>query len=75
MDRDLPRPGRSPRPAAVRLASHVFTKEPPRADRVSQWRTQMSEADRATFEGVAGDLLAELGYEVTGGAGQASDLR
>jgi hypothetical protein len=75
MDRDLPRPGRPPRPAAVRLASHVLTKEPPRADRVSQWRTQMSEADLATFERVAGDLLAELGYEVARGAGRASGLR
>jgi hypothetical protein len=69
--RDLPRPGRSPRPGALRLASHALTKEPPRADRVSQWRTQMSEADRVAFEEVAGDLLAELGYEVAGGEGRA----
>jgi hypothetical protein len=75
MDRDLPRPGRSPRPGALRLASHALTKEPPRAHRVSQWRTQMSEADRATFEKVARDLLAELGYEVAGEASQASDRR
>jgi hypothetical protein len=73
--RDLPRLGRSPRPAALRLASHALTKEPPRADRVSQWRTQMSKTDRASFERVAGELLAELGYEVAGGAGQASGGR
>ena len=75
MDRDLPRPRRSSRPAALRLASHALTKEPPRADRVSQWRTQMSEADRVAFERVAGDLLAELGYEVAGDAGQANGRR
>jgi hypothetical protein len=62
--RDMHRPGRSPRPAALRLASHALAKEPPRTDRVGQWRTEMSAADRAVYEGIAGKLLAELGYEV-----------
>ena len=64
MARDLPRPGRPPRTSGQRLSSHALTREPPKADRVGQWRTQMSEADRTTFEGIAGNLLAELGYEV-----------
>ncbi len=71
--RDLPpsRPGRSPRPAALRLASHALAKEPPRADRVDRWRTEMSAADRAAFEEVAGELLNELGYEVGDVASQS----
>jgi hypothetical protein len=37
--------------------------EPPRAG-VRDWRTEMSASDRAAFEEVAGELLADLGYEV-----------
>ena len=37
--------------------------EPPRAG-VRDWRTEMPASDRAAFEEVAGDLLAELGYQV-----------
>ena len=36
--------------------------EPPRVG-VRDWRTEMSPGDRADFERVAGDLLADLGYE------------
>jgi hypothetical protein len=32
---------------------------------VRDWRTEMTEADRAAFEQVAGDLLHELGYDVS----------
>jgi Sulfotransferase family len=39
-------------------------KEPPRAG-VRDWRTEMSAEDRRAFEAVAGDLLDELGYEVS----------
>ena len=38
--------------------------EPPRVG-VRDWRTEMSPADVRAFEAVAGDLLHELGYEVT----------
>ena len=31
------------------------------------WRTEMSEPEQATFHAIAGDLLAELGYEVPEG--------
>jgi len=37
--------------------------EPPRVG-VRDWRTEMEPAAVASFEGVAGDLLRELGYEV-----------
>jgi len=37
--------------------------EPPRVG-VRDWRSEMAMADRAAFEATAGDLLAELGYEV-----------
>jgi hypothetical protein len=38
--------------------------EPPRVG-VRDWRTEMAPDEIAAFEGVAGDLLAQLGYEVT----------
>lgn len=37
--------------------------EPPRVG-VRDWRTEMSAENRRAFEAVAGDLLAELGYDV-----------
>jgi hypothetical protein len=46
-----------------RLATHAMTTKPPDADRVSRWKRQMSEADRRAFEEVAGEMLADLGYE------------
>jgi hypothetical protein len=36
------------------------------ADNAGAWRRGMTRADRAVFEGVAGGLLAELGYETDG---------
>ena len=55
--------------AEDRLEVHRLTREPPRADRVSAWKCKMSAQDVVEFERVAGDLLAELGYEVGAGAG------
>ena len=43
------------------MATHAMTTKPPSADRVARWRTEMSAEQRAEFEEVAGDLLAELG--------------
>ncbi len=65
MDRDLPAlsSGRE-RPAERRLGAFKLTSEPPQKSRVERWREQMSDEDRAAFEETAGDLLAELGYEV-----------
>jgi hypothetical protein len=56
--------GRIARSGGERLASHALAAEPPRAERIAAWRTEMAEADRREFEAVAGDLLAELGYDV-----------
>jgi hypothetical protein len=55
---------RRARSGEERQASHALAKAPPTSERVGAWRTEMSEADRAEFERVAGDLLAGLGYEI-----------
>jgi Sulfotransferase family len=65
MARDLPAgQGRPHRPGNERLRAHALLKEPPRRERIGNWREQMSAADVAAFEENAGKLLAELGYEV-----------
>jgi hypothetical protein len=46
----------------VRIFSLVL--KPPQAERLERWRTEMTAADREWFEGVAGPLLRELGYEI-----------
>ena len=56
------------RPGSERAAAHALAKEPPKADRIAAWREQMSAEDVAAFEAVAGDLLAELGYQTGGSA-------
>jgi hypothetical protein len=56
--------GRIARSGHERIASHALATEPPRGERTGAWRSEMSEADRREFESVAGDLLAELGYDV-----------
>jgi hypothetical protein len=55
------------------MATHAMTTKPPSADRVARWRTQMSDDDRAAFEAVAGDLLADLGYPVGEGAAERAE--
>jgi hypothetical protein len=69
--RELPRKNRPPQPAEARLESHRLAKEPPRSDRVGMWREQMSSEDVAEYEAVAGDMLAQLGYELASEAGEA----
>jgi len=65
--RDLDRgPDKEPQPAAARMKSHELATEPPDPERVGRWRTEMSPEDRAVFEELAGDLLADLGYELEG---------
>jgi hypothetical protein len=67
MARDLPSEGDKPlRPADHRVEAHKLTQKPPDPSRLGQWRTKMSPEDQAAFEEEAGDLLEELGYEVTG---------
>ena len=38
--------------------------KPPQTDRVDVWKHSMTLEDRRIFEGVAGGVLADLGYEV-----------
>jgi SAM-dependent methyltransferase len=40
--------------------------KPPDRSKVSGWKARMGETKRVVFEGAAGPLLAELGYEVYG---------
>jgi len=53
------------RTATNRLAAHALTTEPPTTNRCGRWRTEMKAAEVAEFEGVAANLLAELGYELS----------
>ena len=48
---------------SARKAHQQRLNEPPRVG-VRDWRTEMGRDDRQAFESVAGDLLAELGYDV-----------
>jgi hypothetical protein len=68
---DLPARGaKGERASSDRLAIHTLTREPPQRERVARWKAEMSAADRAAYEAEAGDLLADLGYEI--GSGLAS---
>ncbi|MGH2986839.1 MAG: sulfotransferase, partial [Solirubrobacterales bacterium] len=65
MSGDLPEAGgRQPRTGGERLASHALARQPPTEERIGIWRAEMSAGERAEFESVAGDLLAELGYDM-----------
>ena len=65
MGRALPAAeGKGGREASHRQAKHALTAAPPQESKVGEWRTEMSDADRQSFEDEAGDLLAELGYPV-----------
>ncbi|MGI9020610.1 MAG: sulfotransferase family protein [Solirubrobacterales bacterium] len=69
LDRDIPAWGKKlPRSAESRMALHEQTTKPPDPARIDRWRSELSAADIATFEQVAGDLLEELGYEAVGTA-------
>ncbi len=65
MKRDLPADGkRTTLSVERRMETHARTTQAPDASRVSRWREQMAPSDRELFESIAGDLLAELDYEV-----------
>ena len=64
---DLPGKGGSVRPGSERIAAHALTSEPPRADRVERWRAELDPSSIADYERVAGALLADLGYPLSGG--------
>lgn len=75
--RALPRVHGEAQSAEKRLASHAKTFEPPNPEMIGTWRQRMSPADRAAYEALAGDLLAELGYdaEAPNGAGKVHEPR
>ena len=50
--------------ASARKEHQQRLNEPPRVG-VRDWRAELAPRDVAAFEAVAGDLLAELGYDVT----------
>lgn len=50
--------------ADERLARHRMLACPPDPGRIGRWREALSPSDAARFEAVAGELLAELGYEI-----------
>jgi hypothetical protein len=52
--------------AGYRIDNHKPTTKPPDPAKLDKWRREMSPEDLKAYEGVAGDLLAELGYEVMG---------
>jgi hypothetical protein len=45
-------------------------KVPVLSDRLRKWRAEMSPDDRAAFEAIAGDLLADFGYEISSASGR-----
>ncbi len=55
--------GRQALPARHRSEMHSATSEPPQRERIEKWKREMNPADVSEFEAIAGDLLAELGYE------------
>jgi hypothetical protein len=46
------------------MALHEQTTKPLDPGRIDRWREEMSDADLAAVEAEAGELLAELGYEL-----------
>ena len=71
--RDLPsEEGGTFRPAGERLGAHSLVTEAPRTDRIEVWRREMEPADLADFERIAGDLLEDLGYPLSGASSGAS---
>ncbi len=50
--------------AEQRAAQHANVSKPPQRERAGRWRRDMSAEQQRAFESVAGDLLADLGYEL-----------
>jgi hypothetical protein len=51
--------------AGYRIENHAPTTKPPDPAKLDKWRREMSEEDLRGYDAVAGDMLRELGYEVT----------
>ena len=54
--------------AGYRIDNHAPTTKPPDPSKLDKWRTQMPAEDLAAYEGAAGEMLAELRYELGAGA-------
>ncbi|MGI8460925.1 MAG: sulfotransferase family protein [Solirubrobacterales bacterium] len=52
--------------AEQRAAQHANVAKPPQRERAGRWRRDMSTEQIAAFESVAGPLLADLGYDLSG---------
>jgi hypothetical protein len=63
-DRRLP-DGRAKVRHELRAKLHENLAQPLKADRVHNWRGQMSEEDRAKVEAVAAPLMREMGYDIS----------
>ncbi len=73
MARDLPSTdGKPVRPGAERMQAHAMTQKPPDPSAMYRWKEKMSPEDVREFDAAAGELLAELGYEVGTAEGAAS---
>jgi hypothetical protein len=51
--------------AGYRIDNHAPTTRPPDPSKLDRWKREMREPELAAYESVAGNLLRELGYEVT----------
>ena len=59
--------GHSTQEAGYRIDNHAPTTKPPDPSKLDKWRTQMSPEDLAAYEGVAGEMLSDLKYELGSG--------
>jgi hypothetical protein len=51
-----------------RVENQRFVTEPPRADRIGRWHTEMTDEERERFDAVAGEWLVRLGYAPDAGS-------
>ena len=76
MARDLPATdGKPTRPGEERMQAHAMTQKPPDPSAMYRWKEKMSPEDVAAFDAAAGELLADLGYEVGCRAATRGDRR
>jgi hypothetical protein len=53
------------RTAQERRRKHQLLSRPPQKDRIGCWKKELSDTDRQWFESLAGELLQNLGYELS----------
>lgn len=63
--RAVTRAGGGTTSAEARIESHKLASEPPKTEHLARWKREMSAEDVAKFEGIAGDLLTDCGYELS----------